>query len=585
MFSIKQSQQKPVGPRYKWVALSNTTLAIFMTGLDGSCVMIALPAIFRGINLNPLEPGSATYLLWLLMGYTLILAVLVVTLGRIGDMFGRVRMYNLGFVVFSVGSILLSFTWSTGNAGAIELIVFRAVQAVGGAFLAANSAAILTDAFPANQRGLALGVNMVAMTAGSFIGIVAGGLLAIVGWRWVFRVSIPVAVAGTVWSYTQLRELGIRKAAKIDWVGNLTFAAGLTMVLLGITFGIRPSATSNMSWNTPFVLTMFIAGVAVLLLFVFVEQRVKEPMFRLSLFRIRAFTAGNVAGLLSAVGRGGLMFMMSIWLQGIWLPLHGYNFEVTPFWAGICMLPQTAGLVVLGPISGRLSDRFGARPFATGGMVLAAIAFLLLMALPVDFPYWQFALILLLSGIASGLFMSPNTAAIMNSLPPESRGAGSGMRVAFMNVGMPLSNGMFFSLMTVGLSSTMPQALFSGLTQNGISPSVAGGLASGPPLGFLMAALLGYNPLGTLLGPKTLDSLPAATADRLTSRAYFPQLISASFHHGLTMVLTFSVVVCLIAAAASWVRGSKFVYVERGDEQEIQQQALVNSVPRRPNTK
>ena len=482
------------------------------------------------------------------MGYPLVLAVLVVTLGRIGDMFGRVRMYNLGFVIFTVGSILLSLTWSTGPAGAIELIAFRVVQAVGGALLMANSAAILTDAFPDNQRGLALGINMVAVIAGSFIGLVAGGLLAEVDWRWVFLANVPIGVAGTVWSYIALREVGIHKATKIDWVGNLTFAAGLTMVLVGIIYGINPSDTSSMSWTTPFVLSMLIGGAAVLLLFVFVEQRVKAPMFRLSLFRIRAFAAGNVAGLLSAIGRGGLMFMLIIWLQGIWLPLHGYNFEVTPLWAGIYMLPLTAGFLIAGPISGRLSDRFGARPFATGGMVLAAISFALLMFLPVDFPYPAFALVLLLNGIASGLFASPNTAAIMNSVPAESRGVASGMRAAFFNAGMPLSIGVFFSLMIVGLNSTVPQALFNGLTQNGISPSVAGELAKLPPVGYLFAALLGYNPLGTLLGPTVLNSLPAAAADRLTSRSFFPQLISAPFHHGLAVVFTFSVVVCLIAA-------------------------------------
>jgi MFS family permease len=555
-----------VGHNYKWIALSNTTLGMLMGAINGSSLIVALPVIFRGINLNPLEPGNFSYLLWILMGYPLVLAVLVVTLGRVGDMFGRVRMYNLGFVIFTVGSILLSLTWSTGPAGAIELIAFRVVQAVGAALEMANSAAILTDAFPENQRGLALGMNMVAIMAGSFIGLVAGGLLAEVHWRWVFLANVPIGVAGTVWSYIALREVGIHKATKIDWMGNLTFAAGLTMVLVGIIYGINPSATSSMSWTTPFVLSMLIGGAAVLLLFVVVEQRVKDPMFRLSLFRIRAFAAGNLAGLLSSVGRGGLMFMLTIWLQGIWLPLHGYNFEVTPLWAGIYMLPLTFGFLIAGPISGLLSDRFGARPFATGGMVLAAVSFALLVFLPVDFAYLAFALVLLLNGIASGLFASPNTAAIMNSVPAESRGVASGMRAAFFNTGMPLSTGVFFSLMIVSLNSTVPQALFNGLTQNGISPSVAGELSKLPPVSYLFAALLGYNPLGTLLGPTVLNSLPAAAADRITSRSFFPQLISAPFHSGLAVVFTFSAVICLIAAVASWVRGGKFVHGQGEDE-------------------
>jgi len=566
VFNLKLSQQRPVGHNYKWIALSNTTLGMLMGAINGSSLIVALPVIFRGINLNPLEPGNFSYLLWILMGYPLVLAVLVVTLGRVGDMFGRVRMYNLGFVIFTVGSILLSLTWSTGPAGAIELIAFRVVQAVGAALEMANSAAILTDAFPENQRGLALGMNMVAIMAGSFIGLVAGGLLAEVHWRWVFLANVPIGVAGTVWSYIALREVGIHKATKIDWMGNLTFAAGLTMVLVGIIYGINPSATSSMSWTTPFVLSMLIGGAAVLLLFVVVEQRVKDPMFRLSLFRIRAFAAGNLAGLLSSVGRGGLMFMLTIWLQGIWLPLHGYNFEVTPLWAGIYMLPLTFGFLIAGPISGLLSDRFGARPFATGGMVLAAVSFALLVFLPVDFAYLAFALVLLLNGIASGLFASPNTAAIMNSVPAESRGVASGMRAAFFNTGMPLSTGVFFSLMIVSLNSTVPQALFNGLTQNGISPSVAGELSKLPPVSYLFAALLGYNPLGTLLGPTVLNSLPAAAADRITSRSFFPQLISAPFHSGLAVVFTFSAVICLIAAVASWVRGGKFVHGQGEDE-------------------
>jgi len=564
MFGLKRaSQQGTAGKNYKWIALSNTTIAAFMTALDGSCVMIALPAIFRGINLNPLAAESSAYLLWILTGYTLVMAVLVVTLGRIGDMFGRVRIYNLGFVIFSIGSILLSFTWSTGGTGAMELIIFRMIQALGGACLFANSAAILTDAFPVNQRGLALGINQIAFIAGGFIGIIAGGLLAEVGWRWVFRVSIPVAVAGTIWAYIQLREIGIHKAARIDWAGNLTFAVGLTMLLIGVTYGIQPHGVSSMSWTTPFVLSMLLGGVAVLGLFAFVEQRVKDPMFQLSLFRIRAFTAGNIASLLSSIARGGLGFMMSIWLQGIWLPLHGYGFEITPLWAGICMLPQSAGFLVMGPISGHLSDRFGARMFATGGMILAAVGFALLLVLPVNFVYWQFALVLVLLGVATGLFGSPNNAAIMNSVPAEHRGVGSGMRSAFLNAGSPLSNGAFFTLMTIGLSATLPQAMYGGLIQNGVSSSVATGLTKLPPFGYLSAALMGYNPIGTLLGPSTLSSLPADTARRLTSRSYFPQLISASFHHALGMVLMFCVVISLVAAAASWVRGKRFVYTEK----------------------
>jgi EmrB/QacA subfamily drug resistance transporter len=524
--------------------------------------MIALPAIFRGINLNPLAPDSSSYLLWLLTGYTLILAVLVTTFGRIGDMFGRVRMYNLGYIIFSIGSILLSFTWSTGPAGAIELIVFRAVQAVGGACLTANSMAILTDAFPENQRGMALGINQISWISGSFVGIIVGGLLAEVGWRWVFRASIPIAVAGTIWSYLALREIGVHKYSKIDWMGNLTFAVGLTMILIGAIYGINPSAHSSMSWATPFVLSMIVGGIIVLVAFLLIERHVLEPMFDLDLFRIRAFATGNVAQFMSSLARGGFMLMLTIWLQGIWLPLHGYDFQVTPLWAGICMIPSSIGILLLGPLSGRLSDRYGARYFATGAMVLTAVGFALLLALPVNFKYPLFAAIIFLDGLSMGMFMAPNTSAVMNSLPPQHRGAGSGMRATIMNVGSPLSMAIIFSLMVVGLNASMPSALYSGLVQNGIPTQIAHQVASAPPVGYLFAAFLGYNPLATMIPTSVLNSLTAQQVSVITSRAFFPQLIEVAFRRGLAEVLVFSIIMCLIGAAFSWVRGGKYVYHE-----------------------
>ena len=562
MFGIDLSRSKPVGKNYKWIALSNTTLGGFMVALDGSCVMIALPAIFRGIGLNPLAVGSSNYLLWLLMGYTLVMAVLVLSLGRIGDMFGRVRMYNLGFLIFSIGSILLASTWSQGASGAIDLIGFRAIQAIGGACLFANSIAILTDAFPENERGMALGINGVSFIAGNFLGIIVGGLLAEIGWRWVFLASVPVAVIGTIWSYLALRELGIHKHARIDWLGNLTFAAGLTMILVGAIYGINPSAHSSMSWTTPFVLSMFGGGIVLLSAFVLVEQRVREPMFRLDLFRIRAFAAGNLAGFMASMARGGLMLMLTIWLQGIWLPLHGYDFKITPLWAGICMIPSSVGVLALGPLSGRLSDRYGARYFATVAMILTAIGFALLLSLPVNFRYPLFALIIFLDGLSMGMFMSPNTAAIMNSLPPQHRGSGSGMRATLMNVANPLSMVIVFSLMVVGLNATMPAVMYSGLLANGIPIQLAQQLSNAPPVGYLFAAFLGYNPLATLIPASVLNSLPTQQAATITSREFFPQLIDAAFHHGLMEVLVFAIIMCLIGAAASWVRGGKYIYNE-----------------------
>ncbi len=544
---------------YKWIALSNTTLGVLMATINASIMLIALPDIFRGIGVNPLQPGNTSLLLWLIMGYLVVTAVLVVSFGRLGDMFGRVRMFNLGFALFAAFSILLSLTWLHGTAAAWWLIGVRVLQGVGGAMLLANSSAILTDAFPANERGLALGLNQVAGIAGSFIGLVLGGVLGPLGWRYVFLVSVPFGVAGTIWSYLKLQERGIRRPARLDWPGNLTFAAGLIAVLVGITYGIQPYGGHTMGWTSPLVLGLIGGGLAVLAAFCVIETRVAEPMFHLALFRIRPFTAGNLASLLSGLGRGGLMFTLIIWLQGIYLPIHGYGFSRTPLWAGIAMLPLTVGFLIAGPVSGWLSDRFGARPFATGGMLLAALSFVLLELLPINFAYWEFAVILLLNGIGMGLFASPNRAGIMNSLPPERRGVGAGMSATFQNSAMVLSIGIFFTLIILGLASTLPGALSHGLIAQGLPHADAARIAALPPVSIMFAALLGYNPVQTLLGP-AISKLPAGHAAYLTGHTFFPSLISGPFEHGLGIAFDFAIAACLIAAVASLLRGGKYVH-------------------------
>jgi MFS family permease len=555
-------------PGYKWIALSNTTVGVLMVTINMSILLIALPDIFRGIGVDPLQPANTSLLLWLIMGYLVVTAVLVVSFGRLGDMFGRVRMYNAGFAVFTLFSILLSVTWLHGTAGAVWLIVMRVLQGVGGALLMANSAAILTDAFPTNQRGLALGLNQVAGIAGSFLGLVLGGLLAPVEWHIVFLVSVPVGLFGTAWAYLKLHDTSVRQPSTVDWWGNLTFAVGLISVLAGITYGIQPYRGHTMGWTNPWVLTALIGGVVVLAVFCVVETRVAEPMFRLGLFRIRAFTAGNLAALLSGLGRGGLMFILIIWLQGIWLPQHGYSFESTPLWAGIYMLPLTVGFLVAGPVSGWLSDRFGARSFATGGMAIAAASFVWLLLMPVDFAYWEFAAALLVNGIGMGLFASPNRAGIMNSLPSARRGAGAGMSTTFQNSAMVLSIGVFFSLMIAGLAGSLPHALSSGLVAQGVPASAAQRLAGLPPVSVLFASLLGYNPVQTLLGPTVLGQLPAAHAAYLTGRGFFPSLISGPFSQGLGVAFSFAIAACVIAAVASALRGGRYVYTEPAPVEE-----------------
>jgi MFS family permease len=547
----------PVGDRYKWVALSNVTLGVLLATLDASIVLIAMPDIFRGIHLSPLQPGNSFYLLWMILGYLVVTSVLVVGLGRLGDLFGRVRMYTLGFAIYTVASLLLTIDWMQGRAGADWLIGFRLVQGVGAAFLIANSAAILTDAFPPNQRGLALGLNNVVGISGQFIGLVVGGLLAPVNWRLIFLVSVPFGLFGTVWSHRKLREIGERNPAPIDWVGNLTFALGLVLIMIGITYGIRPHGRDAMGWSSPFVLGCLAAGVLLLALFAVFESRIEHPMFKLRLFRIRAFTFGVLSSFLSAVARGGLMFMLIIWLQGIWLPQHGYSFGRTPLWAGIYMLPLTIGFLIAGPMSGVLSDRFGSRPFATAGMLGSALSFALLYALPVDFTYWRFAAALLLMGLSMGAFASPNRAGVMNSLPSGDRGAGGAMNQTFQNSAQVLSIGIFFTLMIVGLAATLPASLSAGLQAHGVPAASATRAAHVPPVSVLFAAFLGYDPVRELLGPGVVGHLSPANAAAVDNRNFFPNLIAGPFRDGLHKAFAFAIAACLLAALMSWSRGSR----------------------------
>jgi len=568
---------------YRWIALSNTTLGVLMAGLNGSVVMIALPAIFRGIGVDPLGPGESDYLLWTLMGYTLVTATLLVSAGRISDMYGRVRLYNAGFAIFTVGSILCFFVQGQGNGAALQIIVFRLIQAVGGAFLFANSAAILTDAFPPDQRGFAMGINQIGLLAGTFFGLLLGGVLATVDWRAIFLVSVPFGLFGTVWAYLMLHETAtIRKHQRLDIPGNILFAVGLTVVLIGFTYAIQPYGGSSMGWGNPWVIGELVGGSLLLAAFVAVERRVPDPMFRLELFRIRMFTAGNIAGFLTSLARGGLQLILIVWLQGIWLPLHGYAFEDAPLWAGIYLLPMTAGFLVAGPLSGWLSDRYGARYFSTGGMLLSAAAFVFFFGLPADFEYVPFALLLFALGIGQGVFAAPNMASIMNAVPPEHRGVSSGMRATFQNVAQSLSMTLIFTLVIVGLSSSLPGALYGHLTAAGIPTPLATQLSGIPPISALFAAFLGYNPMATLIPANVLAGLPAATQATVMGNSFFPQLLAGPFHDGLQIAFSVCVVLSLGAAAASWARGRRYIHdyeVGQVTTQEATEPAVGFSAP------
>ncbi len=545
---------------YKWIALSNTTLGMLMASIDVNIVLISLPAIFRGIHINPLAPDEASYLLWLLMGYSMVTATLLVSFGRLSDMFGRVRLYNLGFAIFSFASILLSLTPGQGNTGALELIIFRLLQAVGGGFLLSNSTAILTDAFPHSERGMALGLNQIAFISGSLLGLILGGILSAINWRLVFLVSVPVGITGTIWAYLKLQEISTPHRQRIDVIGNTTFGAGLTIFLAALIYGIMPYGSSPMGWTNPWVKAGLAVGVILLIAFIFIEMRVRDPMFRLSLFRIRMFAAGNVSGFLSSVARGGLMFMLIIWLQGIWLPLHGFNFADTPLWAGIYMMPMMGGFFLMGPLSGWLSDRFGARGFSTGGMLLQMTGFLLLASLPANFSYVPFMLILVLFGLGMGMFASPNTTAIMNSVPAQHRGVASGMRSTVQNSGSLLSLSIFFSVVIVGLASKLPTVLYSGLVAQGLPLAVASQAAHLPPTGALFAAFLGYNPMQQLLSPAVLASLPAATRNLILGKEFFPSLMAPAFMGSLRITFYGSAAMSLVAAIASSLRGERYIH-------------------------
>ncbi len=559
--------------QYKWVALSNTTLGMLMASIDMTIVLIAMPSIFRGIDIDPFT--SFQYLLWIMFGYSIVTATLLVTFGRLSDMFGRVKLYNLGFLIFTIGSILLFLTPNTGDAGAIELIAFRIVQGVGAAFLFSNSGAIITDAFPANERGKALGINQLAFLAGSLIGLVLGGVLAVFDWRLVFLVSVPVGIIGTAWSYWKLKEQNIvRKKQKMDVWGNISFGAGLTLILIGITYGLTPYGSSPMGWGNPWVVASLFSGVALLFAFPFIERRVEQPLFNLNLFKNREFATANIATFLSSISRGGVMVMLVVLLQGIWLPLHGYSYDSTPFWAGIFMLPMSIGIALTGPLSGWLSDKHGARVLATAGMVITGVGFLVFTLLPSNFEYLPFAIILLVLGIGNGIFMSPNMASVMNSCPPEHRGAASGMRSTLQNCGQTISQAIFFAIIIISLNATLPVALSTAVSNTGASPQIAAAFSHTPAAGALFGAFLGYNPIGTMLhGMGSIAAaLPQSTLTTLTSQTFFPNAIESPFMTALTTAFIFAAILCFLAAAFSGLRGKKTDCSETG---KIENKAVI----------
>ncbi len=572
--------------QYKWVALSNTTLGVLMASINGTIVLISLPAIFRGIKLDPFAGSSFQYLLWILMGYMMITAVLLVTFGRLSDIFGRVRLFNLGFMIFTIGSVLLFLTPGTGDTAGLELILFRMVQAVGASFLFANSAAIITDAFPANERGKAMGLNQIAALAGSLIGLILGGILATINWRYVFLVSVPVGVLGTVWSYLKLKETSSRHSnQKLDIPGNLAFAGGLTLFLLGVTYGLMPYNGSSMGWGNPLVILSMVIGVGLIVAFVFIEKVVEQHLFNLSLFKNRAFTTGSFASMLQTMGMGGLMFMIIILLQGIWLPLHGYSYSSVPFWAGIYTIPMMLGFVVFGPVSGALSDKMGARLLSTVGLIISAIAFLLLATLSYNFAYIPFALMLFMMGSGMGMFAAPNITAVMNSVAPQMRGVASGMRATLQNTGQTASMGLFFTIVLVYLTRLLPGSFGPALSTAG-APLLIPIFDKIPPTSALFSAFLGINPVGTILsdiGPMSA-LIPAGVVKVLEGKYWFPTALAPSFMTSLRFTFLAGFIIFVVAAILSVLRGRRVIYGEPTSDPKSVMKASVN-VPVEPAQK
>jgi MFS family permease len=540
---------------YKWIVLINTTIGMLISSINQTIVLISLPAIFSGLHVDPLAPGQSNLLLWMLVGYSAVTTVLMVTFGRIADMFGRVRIYNLGFVLFTVASLLCALTPSSGTAGAIELIAFRMVQGIGGACLLANSVALLTDAFPARQRGLSLGINQIAFIGGNLVGVVLGGILAAVNWRLDFLISVPVGVLGSLWAYLALHEIGKRQAQPIDWAGNLTFAGGLLALMFGLTEALTPYRNQTMGWSNPIVVLVLVSGVLLLGAFAVIETRVRYPLFDLGLLRIRDFLFGNVAAFFFSLSRGGLQFMFVIWLQGIWLPLHGVAYANTPLQAGIDTMPLVLGFVVCGPIGGWLSDRYGSRVLATGGILIAGVGAALLMTLPANFSLALFAAYLALMGAGMGFFSAPNTSQIMGAVPIEQRGAAAGLRSMVLSAGLTASQAIFFTIVIASLSHNLGPALDAGSSQAGLPSSLAHQIASLPPGAAIFAAMLGYDPISHLLPASALASLPPAIAARVSDPHFFAGLLAQPFVDGIRVALLVCVGMCILAGIISALRG------------------------------
>ncbi len=433
---------------YKWTALSNTIIGTLMASLDRNIILIALPAIASDLHTSFLT------LIWIVLIYWLVTAAVLLNFGRLSDMFGRVKLYNMGFALFTIGSGLCSIS-QTGE----QLILFRIIQALGAAFLFSNSAAIITDTFKENERARALGLNQTSIVIGSVIGLVFGGFLtSYLGWRSIFWVNLPIGTFATIWSYAKLRELGVIRKEKIDWLGNITFAGGLSMILIGVTL-------ANFRIVTPIEIFLpIIIGLSLLVLFIIIEKKIPKPMFDLSLFKIRLFTGGNIAIFLNALARGAFTLIMSFYLQGPSMRLNSLE-------AGIYLIPVSAALAVFAPLSGWLYDKFKLRIFASIGLSVSAVGFFILAGIGITTSFYEIVIPLIMIGAGMGIFASPNRASIMTSVPASRRGVSAGISTTFVMMGNSFSIGLVFLIMTNVIPLHAAEQLFSGSFQTSSSSS------------------------------------------------------------------------------------------------------------------
>jgi len=539
--------------------LVNSFLGSLMASMTMSAIIIALPDILRGIGVNPMSPLGFASMMWLMFSYPLMVAVAVPIVGRLSDMYGRGRMFTIGDAIFTVMSTLLGIVPGYGSVAVAQMIAYRFVQGLGGSMMFTNSAAIITDVYPPHRRGVAMGIVSIAFSAGSIIGLVVGGVLAVVNWRLVFLVNTPIGIASTAWAYVTVYRLplGLRRV-RVDYLGASMLAASLVLLLLGITFGMLPSGNSMMSWGSPMVLGLIGGGLLLMALLIPVEMRTGEPILKINLFRIRPFTFGVLSALFLFLAQGANIFVLSLLLQAIYLPMHGVPYSETPLLAGIYLIPSSVANAVFAPVGGKLINRFGARVVSTIGAVLLGVSFELLTLLSLNFNYTLFAADLFLMGTGSGLFQSPNLVSIMSSVPQEDRSAASGLRASMQNIGLLMSFAVFLTLILVGSTAALSASISSALTKVGVPSDVVSELTRIPPAYALFAAFMGYDPMKFLMSQAGVD-LPGSVYAAVTKPTFFPSAIAPAMATGFIYAYHIAAIMAFTAAIFSYLRGREHI--------------------------